>query len=95
MDEFFETLGKRISDTVEELGKKAGDTLDIQKLKNQISALQRANDREFKNMGKKLYEEFRTSEMADLNFIETCEEIEKREEQIEGLNQAIERIKGE
>ena len=33
MDDFFSTLGKRISDTVDEFGKKAEDTLEIQKLK--------------------------------------------------------------
>ena len=32
MEDFFGNLGKRITDTVEEIGKKAEDTLEIQKI---------------------------------------------------------------
>ena len=95
MDDFFENLGKRIADTVDELGKKAGDTIDIQRLRNQISTLQRANEREFAAIGKKIYEQFKDGEIGELDFISSCEAIEKREGQIEGLEKAISQIKGE
>lgn len=95
MNEFFDSLGKRITDTVDELGKMAGDTIDIQKIKNQIYRLKRANEREFAEIGKQVYERFRKGEIADLDFIVQCEELEKREEQIEELLKDISRIKGE
>lgn len=94
MDDFFGALGKRITNTVDELGKKAGDTLDIQKLKNQINTLQRANDRDFVDMGKKIYARFQNAEMEEPDFTAVCEEIKKRDGQIETLEQAIDRIKG-
>ena len=52
MDDFFSTLGKRISDTVDEFGKKAEDTLEIQKLKGDIYSLKRENSRDFADIGK-------------------------------------------
>ena len=33
MSDFFDTIGKRISDTVDDLGKKAGDTMIFRKEK--------------------------------------------------------------
>ena len=95
MDDFFENLGKRITDTVDELGKKAGDTIDIQRLKNQISALQRANDREYMDMGRKIYAHFKDAELEEADYTAACEAIRKREGQIELLEQAIRQIKGE
>lgn len=95
MEDFFATLGKRITDTMDELGKKAGDTLDIQKLKNQIHALQRANDRDYNEIGSKVYAKFKSGEIGELDFVAVCEAIEKREGQIEMLEEAIGRIKGE
>ena len=62
MDDFFSTLGKRISDTVDEFGKKAEDTLEIQKLKGDIYSLKRENSRDFADIGKKVYEHFKNAE---------------------------------
>ena len=44
MSDFFVSIGKRISDTVGDLGKKAGDTIDIQKKKNEIYGLKRDSE---------------------------------------------------
>ena len=95
MDDFFENLGKRLSDTVDEFGKKAGDVLDIQKIKNRIYTLNRANERDFTDIGRKVYEKFRDGEAADLDFAVICETIEKRNEEISECKLDIERIKGE
>lgn len=95
MDDFFGNLGKRITDTVEEIGKKAEDTLEIQRLKGQIHTLKRENDRDFINIGKMAYEKFKENEIVSMDFVPFCEEIEKREEEIEECGQKIERVKGE
>ena len=81
MDDFFSTLGKRISDTVDEFGKKAEDTLE--------------NSRDFADIGKKVYEHFKNAEEVGEEYLSFCEEIEKREEKIQELNRTISRIKGE
>ena len=41
MNDFFDNLGKCIAETVDDLGKKAEDTLEIQKIKNQIRGWKR------------------------------------------------------
>lgn len=94
MEEFFENLGKRIVATVDELGKKAEDTLEVQKMKNQVHTLKRANERDFVDIGKKVYEQFKAGEIVNLDFVSYCEEIEKRDESIADYEQEIERIKG-
>ncbi|MDY5845816.1 MAG: hypothetical protein SPJ92_04620 [Bariatricus sp.] len=95
MDDFFGTLGKRISDTVDEFGKKAEDTLEIQKLKGDVYSLKRENERDFSDMGKKLYEKYKNGEEVGEDFAEYCEVIEGRREKIAALKRNISRIKGE
>lgn len=95
MEDFLGRLGKKIGDTVEDLGKKAEDTLDIQRIKGQINTMKRANERDFTDMGKIIYERFEKGEVVDTDFIAFCEEIEKREEEIKDCEQEISRIKGE
>ena len=49
MADFFEQLGKKISDVAEDFGKKTEDTLEVQRIKSQIRSLDRANERFMKN----------------------------------------------
>ena len=107
MSDFFDTIGKRISKnallvhdmcsvyTVDDLGKKAGDTIDIQKKKNEIYGLKRDSERDMTEIGRLVYERFKQGEVVDTDFIALCEAIEKREEQTEVCEQEIARIKGE
>lgn len=86
-----EDLGRK----AEDLGKKAEDTLDIQKIKSQINTMKRANERDFTDMGKMIYERFEKGEEVDAEFLAFCEEIEKREDEIMECEHEISRIKGE
>lgn len=95
MQDFFDGLGKRIGETIDEMGKKAEDTLEIQKYKNEIHTLKRGNERDFIKMGRHVFERFKDGEIVDLDLVSFCEEIEKREERIDGYRQEIDRIKGE
>ena len=47
MADFFEQLGKKISDVAEDFGKKTEDTLEVQRIKSQIRSLDRANERDY------------------------------------------------
>lgn len=78
MADFFEQLGKKISDVAEDFGKKTEDTLEVQRIKSQIRSLDRANERDYIEIGKKIYEKFKAGEVADLEYIALCESIEKR-----------------
>ena len=93
MNDFFDNLGKCIAETVDDLGKKAEDTLEIQKIKNQIRGWKRMNDRDYIDMGKILYERYKDGEEMDEKVVRFCEEIQKRDEQIKECIDQIERIK--
>ena len=63
MADFFEQLGKKISDVAEDFGKKTEDTLEVQRIKSQIRSLDRANERDYIEIGKKIYEKFKAGEV--------------------------------
>ena len=93
--EKFEKFGKTFTDTVDELSKRAEDTLEIQKIKNKINGMKRSNDRDFIDIGKIVLERYKANEVVDGEFVTFCEEIKKREEQIVVCEKEIARIKGE
>ena len=95
MDDFFSELGKKISETADIVGKKTNEILDTEKLRSRIRTLERANERDYIDIGKSVYEKFQENEVTDESCIEFCEAIEKRQEQIEDLKKEIDRIKGE
>lgn len=94
MADFFEELGKKISDVAIDLGKKTEDTIEIQKLKSDIRALKRANERDQLDIGRMVYEKFSNGEISDIDYVAVCESIEKRDEEISKLTEEIERIRG-
>ena len=85
MADFFEELGKKISDVASDIGKMTEDTIEIQKLKSNIRGLQRANERDFIDIGRMVYEKFKDSEISDLDYVAMCEAIEKRDKEMERL----------
>lgn len=95
MDDFLSELGKKLSETADMVGKKTNEIWDTEKIKSQIRSLERANERDYVDIGKSVYEKFRNHEVADEASIEFCEAIEKRQEKIEDLKREIARIKGE
>ena len=95
MADFFDGFGKRVADVASDLGKKAGDTIEVQKLKSEIRFLKRGNQRDFVDIGKAIYEKFTKSEIQDMDMIALCEAIEKRDEQLEKYEEQIVRIKEE
>ena len=95
MADFFDGFGKRVADVARDLGKKAGDTIEVQKLKSEIRFLKRGNQRDFVDIGKAIYEKFTKNEIQDMDMIALCEAIEKRDEQIEKYEEQIVRIKEE
>ena len=90
--DFLEQLGKKISDVAEDFGKKTEDTLEVQRIKSQIRSLDRANERDYIEIGKKIYEKFKAGEVADLEYIALCESIEKREEEAVQCQEEIRKI---
>ena len=65
MKDFFEDLGKRLSETAEAVTAKAGDAIEIQKLKAQIRELARGNAEDLMELGQSIYDRFENGEELD------------------------------
>ena len=82
---FFDDLGKRLSETANDLGKKAEDTLEIQKRKSDIRFLGRANDRDYMDIGKIIFEKRNEevtkiqAEIDRINGVATADATEEEE----------------
>ena len=93
-----EEVGKKISDTLTEtagtVGKKTEEIVSVQKLKSEISTMQRSNQREYMDIGKMIYEKFQSGGEISGEYAAICEEIQKREQEIEDAMKQIAEIKG-
>ena len=94
LKENFEDLKKTITDKAEVAKKATEEAVEIQKIKAQIRNMERSNERDFSDMGKKIYEKFKNSDVVDTEFVEFCEAIAGREEAIEAAKKQIADIKG-
>lgn len=95
VQDFFDKVGKRVSEVAGDIGKKADETIEIQKKRSDIRALERANERDYSHIGRMVYEKFKNAEVVDMDYITLCEAIEKRAEEISDIEDVIESIKGE
>ncbi len=93
MADFFEDLGKKITEVSDDFGRRAGDTIETQKIKSQIRSLRRANERDYLDIGRMVYEKFRDGELFGTDFITICEAIEKRDEEIEKKESELDKFK--
>ena len=91
---FFDDLGKRLSETANDLGKKAEDTLEVQKRKSDIRSLDRANDRDYMDIGKIVFEKYHNGEVVDADMAALCETIDRRNEEVAKIQTEIDRING-
>ena len=95
MRSFLEDLGKRLGETAETVTNKAGEAVEIQKLKNQIRSLERENDNDLAELGLAVYEQFKDGAELGEEAAGLCEAIQSREESIAEYLQKISDIKGD
>ena len=105
MTGFFEDLKRIISEKAEVVTKKTGEvvdvvakkteqTVEIQKIKSQIHVMERNNDRDYKDIGKIVYEKFRNGQGADEQYIELGDAIAEREDSIANAKEEIAKLRG-
>lgn len=94
MRDFFEDLGKRIGETAETMTNKAGDAIEIQRLKSQIRGLARGNAVDLMELGKSIYDRYKAGEAVEESAQGLCDAIKDREAAIAGYERKIARIKG-
>lgn len=95
MGTFWEDLGKKFGETAETVTNKAGEVMEIQKLKNQIRALERGNESDFIDLGRMVYEQFQQGQTMSTEVTGLCEAIQSREESIGEYEKQIAEVKGD
>lgn len=95
MGTFWEDLGKKFGETAETVTNKAGEVMEIQKLKNQIRALENGNESDFIDLGHMVYEQFQKGETMSVEMTGLCEAIQSREESIGEYEKQIAEVKGD
>lgn len=98
MKEFFgdliEDLGKRIGETAEVVANKAGEALEIERLKGQIRDFSRGNAVDLMEIGKLVYENYKNGEDVGEEAAALCSAIEERKANITEYERKIAVIKG-
>lgn len=95
MRNFLEDLGKRLGETAESVTSKAGEAMEIQKLKSQIRTLERENDSDLAELGLAVYDQFKSGTEVGEEAAGLCEAIQSREESIAECLQKISDVKGD
>ena len=94
MKDFFEDLGKRLGETAETMTNKAGEAIEIQRLKSQSRSLARGNAVDLMELGKMIYDRYKSGETVEEAAQELCEAIQSREKTMEEYDRKIAKIKG-
>ncbi len=91
---FFDGLGKKITDTVDVVGKKTNEVVEIQKLRGQISSLEKNMDRSYEKLGRLVFEKYQNGEVLTEEERAICEEITGNAVLIDEYENEIAEIKG-
>ncbi|MBM6855079.1 zinc ribbon domain-containing protein [Mediterraneibacter glycyrrhizinilyticus] len=94
MKDFFEDLGKRLGETAETMTSKAGDAIEIQKLKSQVRSLARGNAVDLMELGRTIYDRFKAGEEIGESEKGLCEAIRNRETSMGNYEKKIAGLKG-
>lgn len=94
VSETAEVVTKKTGEVVSDVAKKTEQTVSIQKIKNQIRVMEKNNDRDYKDIGKMVYEKYQKEELIAPEYLELCEAIEERESSIENFKRDIAELKG-
>ena len=95
MRTFFEELGKKFGETAECVTNKAGEMMEIQKIKSQIRALEKGNEEDFLSLGYMVYKQFQEGETLSMEATGLCEAIQSRDESIDEYEKQIMDVKGD
>ena len=94
MKDFFEDLGKRLGETAETVTSRAGEAIEIQRLKSQIRTLARGNAVDLMELGRTIYDRYKAGEEVEVNAKALCDAISDREDTMKSYEKKISRIKG-
>ena len=94
MGDFFEDLGKKITETAGVVTKKTEEMMETQKIKSQIRLEERNKENALQELGKQVYDRYRNGEIVDADFVGLCEAIEQYEEAVQSCLKELAELKG-
>lgn len=94
MRTFFEDLGRRIGDTAETMANKAGEAVEVQRLRSQIKSLEYSSEKDYVELGQMTYDKFKAGGILTEQASSICETICSREKRISKYEEQICKIKG-
>lgn len=90
--DFFEKVGETIASKGKDVAGKAKDMAEIASLRNQINTCEEVIKKNYLEIGKLYYEQFKEAEYND--FVEQCTAITNAKNGVEALEEKIRGIKG-
>jgi len=94
MKDFFEDLGKRLGETAETVTNKAGEAIEIQRLKSKVRRLARENAVDLMEMGRMIYDSYAAGGEVSEEAESLCQSISSREAGMKRYNKKIAELKG-
>ena len=94
MKDFFEDLGKRLGETAETVTNKAGEAIEIQRLKGKVRRLARENAVDLMEMGRMIYDSYTAGGEVSEEAEPLCRAISSREAGMKKYNKKIAELKG-
>ena len=94
MKDFFEDLGKRLGETAETVTNKAGEAIEIQRLKSKVRRLARENAVDLMEMGRMIYDSYAAGGEVGEEAESLCQSISSREAGMKRYNKKIAELKG-
>ena len=93
MKELFDDIVEKLSGAAVQVGKKADEVIETQKIKNQIRGLEKNNRRDLRDLGRLIYEKYKSGEVIEEAYLELCESISEREDEIRSCETELIRVK--
>ncbi len=91
---FLDDVGRAVSNTVDTVSKKTGELVEVQKIRSQISTLEKNIEKNYLHLGKMTYAKFQESGELTEEERAVCEEISSNTETIAQYEDQIASIKG-
>ena len=91
--EFLDDLGRKITCAAEVVGEKTTQVAELAKLKKQVYSMERKMQKDYAQIGKKVYERYLETKEADEELLELCEQLAQEEILIDQYEGEIEELK--
>ena len=94
-NDFFEHLGKTLTNTAKNVGEKTDEFISVQKLRSQQSTLEGRVDKDYRLIGELVYQKYVGGEPYSEDVAAVCREIMKNQSDIADLKDKIVDRKGQ